>query len=62
VFLSAPFVPLVVAVVLLFQDECRYSDVTHMTLTELRERLHKRDPLLAQFDSARSIRGERTPD
>jgi antitoxin FitA len=32
------------------------------TLTELRERLHKREPLLAQFDSARFIRGERTPD
>ena len=32
------------------------------TLTKLRERLHKREPLLAQFDSARFIRGERTPD
>lgn len=33
-----------------------------MTLTNLRERLHKREPLLAQFDSARFMRGERPPD
>lgn len=29
------------------------------TLTELRERLHKRKPVLAQFDSARIVRDER---
>ncbi len=29
------------------------------TLTELRERLHRRKPVLAQFDSARLVREER---
>ena len=41
-FLSAPFVPLVVAVVLLFPDEAAIDMSRMVTLTELRERLHKR--------------------